>query len=483
MAKKKRKRVEGNSSAAQATKVRIRTYRHGLGDCHLLRFIKPDGSPFHILIDCGVVNRTPDPGPLMTRVAKDILNETGGVLDVVVATHQHTDHLSGFRQAANEFNNQIKMKRLWLAWTEDPSNPLGKKIQRQLVRKLAALHVAAAKLRALSPDDAKFIESVLDFSGPAATDRSSTQAILDSLQKRKETEITYHDPGDQFLLPEVPNVRVYVLGPPTDPVQLKMVTPRKSEHDAYDIGEIASDLLGLVDALDAEDGREATELSYPFEKWYRKGKDEMKRHKFFQERYLARNEDWRTIDKDWLQTADSLALALNSFTNNTSLALAFEFIDSGEVLLFPGDAQTGSWLTWNELSWKVPAANGQNRRVKMADLFPKIIFYKGSHHASYNGTLTGYAGGVGLEEMTHPNLVCFVPVDRAMSKEMGWDRTLPWPKLLGRLKEKTRGRLVLTDRAEVAPTPDTLDPTLSKAERARFSEQVFVTNDYLDYVL
>ena len=481
--KKKKKTPSNGGGAVQPSKVRIRTYRHGLGDCHLLRFFKPDGSPFHMLIDCGVVNRTPDPGPLMTRVAQDIARETGGVLDVVIATHQHTDHLSGFRQAATQFNGAIKMKRLWLAWTEDPSNPLGKKIQQQLVRKLAALRAATAKLKALSPEDANFIESVLDFAGPAATDASSTQAILDSLQKRSETEVAYHTPGDQFALPDVPNVRVYVLGPPTDPVQLKMVTPRKSMHDAYEVSEIASDLVGLVDALDSEREEEATELSYPFAKWYRNRESTMKRHKFFKEHYLARSKGWRTIDKDWLQAADNLALALNNFTNNTSLALAFEFIDSGEVLLFPGDAQVGSWLTWTDLTWKVPDGTGQQREVKITDLFPRIVFYKGSHHASYNGTLTGYEQGIGLEEMTHPDLVCFVPVDRAMSKKMGWDRTLPWPQLLERLKEKTRGRLVLTDRAEVAPTAATLDPTLSSEERDRFNNQVFVSDDHVDYVL
>src|SRR5436190_8410209 len=193
----------------------------------------------------------------------------------------------------------------------------------------------------------------------------------------------------------------------------------------------------------------------------------MKRNKFFKEHYLKKSESWRKIDLDWLEAAEVLALALNDFTNNTSLALAFEFIDSGEVLLFPGDAQIGSWLTWSDLSWSVTDPNGATRVVQAADLFPRVVFYKGSHHASYNGTLTGYTDGVGLEEMTHRDLVCVVPVDRAMSKKMGWDRTLPWTPLLARLKEKTRGRLVLTDRAEIPPTAATLDPTLSAAERDR----------------
>ena len=480
---KKTKTNGTGAAAAKPTKVRIRTYRHGLGDCHLLSFVKADGSRFHMLIDCGVVNRTPNPVPIMKAVADDIVRETGGVLDVLVATHQHTDHLSGFKQAEAEFNNKIKVKRLWLAWTEDPANPLGKKIQRQLVTKLAAVRAAAAKLRALSPEDAKSIDAVLDFSGPAASDSSSTQAILDALQKRNETEIFYHDPGDGFVLPDVPNVRVYVLGPPTDPVQLKMVNPRKSMRDAYELAEIQSDMLGLVDALDRSDGEEPPELSFPFEKWYRRPASTMKRNAFYKEHYLHKGESWRKIDIDWLQATETLALALNNFTNNTSLALAFEFIDSGEVLLFPGDAQVGSWLTWSDLSWKIADAKGQNRRVKVADLFPRIVFYKGSHHASYNGTLTGYTEGVGLEEMTHRDLICVVPVDRAMSKKMGWDRTLPWGPLLQHLKEKTRGRLVLTDRAEVPPTPQTLDPKLSAAERDRFAKQVFVTDNHVDYVL
>lgn len=476
---KNKKKTTNGKDAAKPAKVRIRTYRHGLGDCHLLSFIKPGGKRFQILIDCGVVSRTPNPKPIMTRVAQDIAHETGGVLDALIATHQHTDHLSGFRQADPEFTN-MKMKRLWLAWTEDPQNPLGKKIQKQLVKKLNAVRAAAKKLGA---KDAAGINGVLDFFGAAAGDASSTQAILDALQKRQDAEITYYNPGDSFILPEVPNVRVYVLGPPGDANALKHVNPSKRKREAYEIPEIASDLLGLVEALEPDDGERASELSYPFEEWYRNPAGGMKRNKFFKEHYLKRNAGWRKIDSDWLQCAETLALALNDFTNNTSLALAFEFIDSGEVLLFPGDAQVGSWITWADLNFNIPGPNGETRVVQVADLFPRIVFYKGSHHASYNGTLTGYEQAIGLEEMTHRDLVCFVPVDRAMSKKMGWDRTLPWTPLLNRLKEKTRGRLVLTDRAEVPPTPATLDRTLSAEERARFAKQVFVTNDHVDYVL
>jgi hypothetical protein len=60
---------------------------------------------------------------------------------------------------------------------------------------------------------------------------------------------------------------------------------------------------------------------------------------------------WRKIDYNWLHSAGSLALRLNSLTNNRSLALAIEFIDSGRVMLFPGDAEYGSCSSWHTIKW------------------------------------------------------------------------------------------------------------------------------------
>ena len=57
-----------------------------------------------------------------------------------------------------------------------------------------------------------------------------------------------------------------------------------------------------------------------------------------------------------IEGAGRLALQLDSDTNNTSLVLAIELIASGRVLLFPGDAQVGNWLSWHEgIEWKAVA--------------------------------------------------------------------------------------------------------------------------------
>ncbi len=465
-------------------KVRVRTYRHGLGDCHLVSFTKTNGSLFHVLIDCGVVDVTENPGPLMTKVAKDIAKETGGKLDVVVATHQHTDHLSGFEQAKIEFT-EMKMKRLWLAWTEEKGKPLPKKIQDELLKKLTAVRVAAARLKPLNSEAASRIQGVLDFFGPLGVKGQETQEILDWLHTRSETTPEYYHPGTVFPLPEIPNVRVYVLGPPKKAADYRVTDPRKSKHEGYEFA-LAAAADGFADALAPTPGDRDPELSYPFERRHRRTQAEAEADPFFKTHYFNSDDKWRRIDTAWLELAEQLALYLDDFTNNSSLALAFEFIDTGkvgQVLLFPGDAQIGSWLTWHKLEWTVTDPDGSKRNVHTSDLFAKTVFYKAAHHASHNGTLSGLgADQTGLEQMTDRDLVCVVPVDRAMSKKKHWDRTLPWNPLLKRLAEITRGRLVLTDVNETPPDPENLS-LLSALEQKQFKKQVTVNPDWVDYIL
>lgn len=473
--------------AASHPRARVRTYRHGLGDCHLLTFRKPDGSPFHILIDCGVVDVTPNPGTLMSGVASDVTAETDGELDVVVATHAHTDHLSGFKQAGAVFA-KMKFHRLWLAWTEDKTDPLGLQVQRELVKQREAVRLAVKKLKAAkSPGAAAAaarIEGVLGFSAPASLRGVAGQEMEDillSLQKRPESDVKYHLPASTFLLPGVPDVRVYVLGPPRSATQLKIANPRKSKHESYEPNAVRPDAVGLVAAL-LPGEQEADQPFDPVHRVAEAGAAKDPKDGAFFASYLSKSDEERRIDTTWLEAAEQLALFLDDYTNNTSLALAFEFIDTGEVMLLPGDAQIGNWLSWHGMEWKFQE-NGVRRTVTTADLFSRVVFYKVAHHASHNGTLSGLgADQTGLEQMTSRDLVCVVPVDLAMSKKKHWDRTLPWPALLDALKAKTRGRLILTDTAQPPPTAADL-AGLTAAERASFADKVKVTPAYVEWTL
>ena len=52
-----------------------------------------------------------------------------GKLEVLIATHEHWDHLSGFHGHQKKFE-EIKPRRVWLAWTENPDDPKAREIMK-----------------------------------------------------------------------------------------------------------------------------------------------------------------------------------------------------------------------------------------------------------------------------------------------------------------------------------------------------------------
>jgi hypothetical protein len=98
----------------------VRMYRQGLGDCFLLALpAKTDRRVRYVLIDCGVHARQTDGPARLARVMDHLVAATGSRIDVVVATHEHADHLSGFVQKGSPFlKDNLKIGELWVAWTE-----------------------------------------------------------------------------------------------------------------------------------------------------------------------------------------------------------------------------------------------------------------------------------------------------------------------------------------------------------------------------
>jgi hypothetical protein len=155
--------------------------------------------------------------------------------------------------------------------------------------------------------------------------------------------------------------------------------------------------------------------------------------------YFDKKNSWQKIENDWLFSAGNLAIALDSAVNNTSLAIAIEFIKTGKVLLFPGDAQIGNWLSWYNYRWVVTDEKGRKNNVTIDDLLNRTVFYKVSHHASHNGTLEDK----GLEKMNSNELVVMIPVDKEMAKSRNWK--MPYEPLLNALNEKSRDRVIQQD--------------------------------------
>lgn len=106
----------------------------------------------------------------------------------------------------------------------------------------------------------------------------------------------------------------------------------------------------------------------------------------------------------------------------------------GKVLLFPGDAQYGNWLSW-----------ATTPRGK--DLLERTIFYKDGHHGSHNSTLKQE----GLSRMTTApgfgELTAMIPVDTEKAKtRRGW--VMPEPALKEMLIRQAQGRVILACEGE-----------------------------------
>lgn len=186
-------------------------------------------------------------------------------------------------------------------------------------------------------------------------------------------------------------------------------------------------------------------------------------------------QDWRRIDNDWLQSAAHLALQVDNVINNSCLVLAFEIIETEEVLLLVGDAQVGNWQSWMGLQFTIGQGNDR-RKVSTKELLDQTAFYKVGHHGSGNATLRA-----GLEAMTSRDLVAAIPTDERFAREVkGWE--MPAPKLLKALGEKTKGRILRGDPGRDA-IPTQKSEHISRAAWERFRRAVTQGPLFVDYEL
>lgn len=401
-------------------KVNITTYRVGLGDCHLLTFTLSNNKKRHILIDCGYFPGSGFPGIGMDTIMDDLVKRTGNSLDALVVTHEHQDHLQGFMDAEPRFRAMTKSE-LWLAWTEQP----GQKTLPEK-RRLAGLEAGAAALAFTGTKEAKStaagIENILGFS-------AGTDLAFETVKNWfPEGSRKYWSPGKVIEPDWLPGVRIYVLGPPKD---LKMLHKKTGKKDV-EMYELSAQQWSFAAA--AMDEAEPGTLS-PFYASYARQELPDDLAGFYNK------EPWRRIDNDWLFTAARMALQVDTYTNNTSLVLAFELIHSKRVLLFVGDAQIGNWLSWlspeKPLKFKV-----NNETVTGHQLLERTVFYKVGHHGSNNATLVEN----GLLDMTNPDLHADIPTNESWAKNIKhWE--MPNARLLTELKKRCHGPVLRPDRA------------------------------------
>jgi beta-lactamase superfamily II metal-dependent hydrolase len=313
--------------------IRIRMYRVGFGDCFLVTFMGERA--YHALIDCGVHSQG-NIGMLPDAV-KNIGEETGSHLDLVIATHAHQDHISGFGSQAATFRG-FTVGEVWMPWTEDPNDATAVKLRTKRAALTAALNQHFAAVPA-SPAATAALAN-LTGNGPAL------QLLHDGIHGGK---VSYPRAGAMMNdAAGMKSLTARVLGPPDNEKFLAQMDPPAGDRYFRP---------GAGGAPEPANGI-----------------------KPFPDRWRVPRESWPSdvLDADGAKALaamaadpEGLAFSLTNAMNNTSLVILFSF--GGRNLLFPGDAQYGNWSNWID----DPSAK---------QILETIDFYKVSHHGSLNAT-------------------------------------------------------------------------------------------------
>lgn len=486
--------------------VRVRLYGQGVGDCFLLAFPAEnvDEDPAYVVIDCGVALGTPQRELRSRAIVEDLHAATGGHLDLLVITHQHFDHISSFQDNWRQWE-KIRVDRLYLPWTEataEKGSISGKKAFEEVLKRAA--EAALGKIDADTLENRPGLAAQGDFLGLAPGEKPGNMDEAMEFARNLAGEIRYFTPGEVFRVPRSRS-HAYVLGPPlphqVDAHGRKLIELLEDEEEMYSYADfgLAADrglvggsrafalsedraLPALASALLAADqlDRDSDEGFSPFPEGRRLDWDTAMDSPFFKAHYgnaeRGENGAWRRVDTDWMMGAADLALRAGEFTNNVSLVLAFDLPDSDKMLLFPGDAQVGNWLSWHQIQeWRFTGntapenpPGATEKQTLMENLLARVAFYKVSHHGSHNATTKTK----GLEKMTRQDLVAYIPVSVPVAQDLMGYCPMPFYPVLRALQQKTAGRVFLPSGKTVAPAePRKNDEELLAEAGLSLSEQ------------
>jgi beta-lactamase superfamily II metal-dependent hydrolase len=383
--------------------VSIRMYNVGFGDAFTVT-VRSGRRQWRMLIDCGVHShgRARPISEIVDAIIRDLTPpDKPPSVDVIVATHQHADHISGFE--LDQWST-VHVGEVWVPYVEDEADPDSKVLRKKIVKASVSLS-ALLKLRLNEAEPDGWLPQLAMaqfFADNSRGNDKARQRLLGLVPEAFATKPTIRylpSSGSEIETIEspIPRVVAHVLGPSRLPKYIKKMDPPKA------VGWMAFDRMG--------------EIAKP------------NQPQLFSDRFvLSRSPDMAdlshgdftafghlTTGHQALRRLDELndtallaaASVLERSVNNTSLFFVLDV--GGTRLLFPGDAQQGAWdhITDNP-----------DARQLIAD----VDFYKMSHHGSHNGTPKPWVEQV----LTHHGVQAMLPFGLVKR----WKDTIPEPKLL-----------------------------------------------------
>ena len=388
----------------------------GFGDAIRIT-VKKGQNVWRMQVDCGAHPHCTGRGipETVKTIIDDLARECPDgepYLDVLVATHRHRDHISGF---ALEDWSRVRVNEVWLPFVEDETDPRTTEFRNQqgrAAKRILGLIEQRQRVCALDSEEAETLRTAHAF----AVNSGVNAKAMGRLMKFVESGPKFFprlDAGQNAVPFDKVGVIAHILGPPSTADMIKKMNPPASAR-------------WLKLHLDEEELPKKERSDALFAADYIVPESEIPQR------------DVNEINKlklDCLNDEGLLAAAsfLERSINNTSLFFLLE-IDNSFRMLFPGDSQSGGWRHVLETH---------------RELLEQVDFYKIGHHASHNATPKEFAT---TWTKAGDAMLPWGSVDR-------WKDSIPHPKLvkaLGknhaivghsekRLGKDPRGTLMRTD--------------------------------------
>lgn len=417
-AAKKASRKAVVKKKAEGEHVTIRMYNVGFGDSFLL-IVPAEDRPRKILVDCGVHLSGQNPGlpiaEVIRQIVEDVTEDGTPRVDLVIATHRHRDHVYGFEDPLWE---TVEVGEVWMPWTEDPKDPQAKVIreaQSKVAKRLDAALTRMLMGKKMSADKIKETKRLKEFVSNSLTNAVAMRTLHEGFARGSKTcrRFLPHQRREKntFETELLPGVIVHVLGPSRDKEVIRDMNPPKGQS-----------YLRLMDAASAEG-----EAFRPFhEDW------SISPEVFDPGHQILKTSEIGRINNIGDGVEFGVAVSLEQAVNGTSLMIMLQI---GKAhLLFPGDAQWGTWkMAMDDPDWR--------------SLLEKTTFYKVGHHGSHNATPKTF-----VDDVLGKNFLAMASV-----RPISSFRFIPKAELLEALRKKP-GKVVRSDQADVP------DPRIIKRE-------------------
>jgi beta-lactamase superfamily II metal-dependent hydrolase len=463
----KARRGRGKRAGKAQGMLRVRMYRIGFGDFFLLTVPTATG-PEHILIDCGV-----HAGDIksMDDCVKDLVRETGGKLALVIATHFHADHLSGFASNFDDFA-QFEVGAVWLSNRLDPGNADAVKFHAQIASLANHLRLQFGARDDLDGLQARFkMENALGIQLDAREGSNAKALRLLTEGFKNKPVARYYQGGDEPELPDALKgaITAQLLGPaPKDSGGMFAGTDNKREQYL---------------AAAADDGLPTTETFTPFEKDWPASASDYPVTAFREYITGTGSEDDKASSaamEKRLKAAQpdvllAMADAVDGTLNNQSLVILFTC--QGKKLLFVGDAQWGNWSYWLYGKKVTGADPGITETAK--EILGSIDFYKVGHHGSTNANPIPAMAAINENCVAMCSTETGFPDSKRPYGDPAKGTEVPRTKLMEALEKQTKQKLMRSDWIKVGATPASPE---AKSELADLPDNFSTGDLYVDYI-